>query len=254
VAEPGRKRAGDGPDPVRDSVEKWDGVYDSDRKLIMPWEGPIVKMNSRSAFLALWLVILGYPFLRGQQSTPQPAAQQPAQSSVPQQQAQPAPQAAPAPTPSSTPAGAPTAAPATLRLTEGTDVLLAFDDDLTSKTAAEGDPVTFVLTDDLKVGDVVVAKAGCKAFGEVSHAERAGMMGKPGDLSIRLDYLKVGDVKVRLRGTKGGEGQNGTTATVALTVLFGPIGLIKHGKDMKIQKGTTLKAYVGDDVSLPPAN
>jgi hypothetical protein len=219
-----------------------------------------VKTISRSAYLALSLVILGYPFLRAQQSAPQPADQQPVQPSPPQQQAQPAPpqtapQAAPAPTPSSNPSpAAPSAAPVTLRLTEGTDVLLAFDDDLTSKTAAEGDPVTFVLTDDLKVGDVVVAKAGCKAFGEVSHAEKAGMMGKPGDLSIRLDYLKVGDVKVRLRGTKGGEGQNGTTATVALTVLFGPIGLIKHGKDMKIQKGTTLKAYVGDDVSLPPAN
>ncbi len=91
---------------------------------------------------------------------------------------------------------------------------------------------------------------------EVSHAERAGMMlGNPGDLSIRLDYLKVGDVKVRLRGTKGGEGQNGTTATVALTVLFGPIGLIKSmAKDMKIQRGTSLKLYVGDDVSLPPVN
>ncbi len=130
---------------------------------------------------------------------------------------------------------------------------LTFDEDISSKTAAEGDPVAFVLAYDLKVGDVVVAKAGCKAFGEVSHAERAGMMGKPGDLSIRLDYLKVGGVKVQLRGTKGSEGQNGTTATVALTVLFGPIGLIKHGKNIDIQKGTSLKAYVADDVSLPPA-
>lgn len=220
-----------------------------------------MKRNSRSAFLALLLMILGYPFLCAQQPAAQPAAQQPAQPSAPQQQAQPVapqapPQAAPAPAPTSnpSPASAPNTAPAALRLTEGTDVPLAFEEDLSSKTAAEGDPVTFVLTDDLKVGNVVVAKEGCKAFGEVSHAERAGMMGKPGDLSIRLDYLKVGDVKVKLRGTKGSEGQNGTTATVALTVLFGPIGLIKHGKDIKIQKGTSLTAFVGDDVNLSPVN
>ena len=170
-----------------------------------------MKDISRPAFLALLLVILGCPFLYAQQPAPQSADQQPAQPSAPQQQAQPAapqtaPQTAPVPPPSSnpSPAGAPNAAPATLRLTEGTDVQLAFDEDLTSKTAAEGDPVTFVLTDDLKVGGVVVAKAGCKAFGEVSHAERAGMMGKPGDLSIRLDYLKVGDVKVNCAGQRAG--------------------------------------------------
>jgi hypothetical protein len=133
-------------------------------------------------------------------------------------------------------------------------VPLQFDQDISSKTAAEGDPVEFVLAEDLKVGNVVVAKAGCHAVGEVSHAEKAGMMGKPGDLSIRLDYLKVGDVKVHLRGTKGKEGANSTGATVALTVLFGPIGLIKHGHNIDIQKGTALKAFVADDVTLPPAS
>lgn len=175
-------------------------------------------------------------------------AQQPAQ--------QPAKQAAPSPAPAAAPApaGAPAAAQGTVVLTEGTDVPLAFDQDLSSKTAVEGDPVVLVLSEDLKVGNVVVAKAGCKAFGEVSHAEKAGMMGKPGDLSIRLDYLKVGEMKVHLRGTKGKEGASGTTATVALTVLFGPIGLIKHGKNIEIKKGSPLTAYVGDDTSLPPAS
>jgi hypothetical protein len=181
-------------------------------------------------------------------------AQQPASTPTQEPAAAPAPAAAmPAANPSPAPAAVTAAAPATLRLTEGTDVPLAFDEDLSSKTAQEGDPVVFVLTDDLKVGDLTVAKAGCKAVGEVSHAEKSGMMGKAGDLSIRLDYLKVGDVKVHLRGTKGKEGESGTTATVALTVLFGPIGLIKHGKNVDIKKGTAIKAYVADDVSLPPA-
>jgi hypothetical protein len=37
---------------------------------------------------------------------------------------------------------------------------------------------------------------------------------------------------------------------VALTVLFGPIGLIKHGKNIDVKTGTPLKAYVADDVAL----
>ncbi len=114
------------------------------------------------------------------------------------------------------------AAQAPLVLRDGTDVALKFAQDISSKTAEEGDPVTFVLDSDIKVGDVVVAKAGCKAVGEVTKASKSGMMGKAGDLSIRLEYLKVGDQKVRLRGTKGKEGESGTTGAVVLTVLFGP--------------------------------
>jgi hypothetical protein len=130
---------------------------------------------------------------------------------------------------------------------------LKFAEDLTSKTAAEGDPVNFVLDGDLKVGDVVVAKSGSKAVGEVTQAHKAGMMGKPGELSVRIDYIRVGPTKVHLRGSKGKEGQNATTSTVVLTVLFGPIGLIKHGHDIDIKAGSPLKVFVADDTPLPAA-
>lgn len=170
------------------------------------------------------------------QACPALIAQQPAQTAPAQNQ----PSTAPAPQ-------------AELLLPEGTDVPLQFDEDISSKTAAEGDEVEFVLAEDVKVGDVVVIKAGAKAEGEVTNAQKAGMMGKAGQLNVRLNYLKVGGVKVRIRGTKGKEGESGTTGAIVLTVLFGPIGLIKHGKDIDIKRGTALKAYVSDDIKLPPA-
>ncbi len=40
---------------------------------------------------------------------------------------------------------------------------------------------------------------------------------------------------------------------VALTVLFGPIGLIKHGKNVEVKAGTPLTAYVDEDAQLIPA-
>jgi hypothetical protein len=112
--------------------------------------------------------------------------------------------------------------------------------------------VELTLVDDLKVGSVVVAKAGSHAMGEVTKAEKSGMMGKAGELNLRLDYIKVGDSKIRLRGTKGKEGASGTTGAVVLTVLFGPIGLIKHGKNVEIKQGSALHAFVADDVALLP--
>ncbi len=137
-------------------------------------------------------------------------------------------------------------------LREGTDVKLKFAQEVSSKTASEGDPVNFVLDEDLKVGNVLVAKAGTKAVGTVTNAKKAGMMGKGGELNVRLEHLKVGDTKVRLRGTKGKEGDSKTGTAVALTVLFGPIGLIKHGKEIVVKEGAPLAAYVDDDASLTP--
>lgn len=139
-----------------------------------------------------------------------------------------------------------------LVLKEGTDVKLKFAQELSSKTASEGDPVNFVLDEDLVVGNVTVAKAGAKAVGTVTNARKAGMMGKGGELNLRLERLKVGDNRVRLRGTKGKEGDSKTGTAVALTVLFGPIGLIKHGKEIVVKEGTPLAAYVDEDVTLPP--
>ena len=37
---------------------------------------------------------------------------------------------------------------------------------------------------------------------------------------------------------------------MALTVLFGPLGLLKHGHDMVIHKGQKIKAYVDQDVDI----
>jgi hypothetical protein len=136
-------------------------------------------------------------------------------------------------------------------LKEGSDVKLKFAQDLSSKTASEGDPVTFVLAEDLTVGKVLVAKTGDKAVGTVTNVKKAGMMGKGGELNVRLEYLKASDTKIRLRGSKGKTGDDKTGQTVALTVLFGPIGLIKHGKDIVVKEGTPLAAYVDDDVALP---
>ena len=161
------------------------------------------------------------------------------------------------PTPPSAPAVQPPAQPvdpnAKLILKEGTDVKLKFAQDLSSKTATDDDPVNLVLDEDLKVGEVTVCKAGAKAVGTVTHAKKAGMMGKGGELNLRLEYLLVGDTRMRLRGTKGKEGEGKVGAAVALTVLFGPIGLIKHGKNVEVKQGTPLLAYVDQDFGVPPA-
>ena len=123
-------------------------------------------------------------------------------------------------------------------LREGTEIRLKVHDKITSKTAVEGDLVNLILDQDLKVGEITVARAGSLAVGTVSHADKAGMLGRPGDLGVRLEYLKADDSTVRLRGAKGRQGKGKEGTAVALTVLFGPIGLIKHGRNAQFEEAT----------------
>jgi hypothetical protein len=191
-------------------------------------------MKCKSVFLSTAMLLLGFSSVAAAQSSPTTS--------------QPAP-----PAPATSPAVPPAAdASAKLVLKEGTDVKLKFAQDLSSKTANDDDPVNLVLDEDLKVGDATVCKAGAKAVGTVTHAKKAGMMGKGGELNLRLEYILVGDTRMRLRGTKGKEGEGKVGAAVALTVLFGPIGLIKHGKNVEVKQGTPLLAYVDQDFTIPP--
>ena len=148
-------------------------------------------------------------------------------------------------------APAATAASSTVVLREGTRLELKLAQNLSSKTAVDDDPVNFALAEDLVVDNVIVARRGAFATGSVSHTKRAGMLGRAGELSIRLSHLKCGTTRVKLRGSQGKEGQSKEGAVVALTVLFGPIGLIKHGKNVDVKEGTPLTAYVDQDYTLP---
>jgi hypothetical protein len=135
-------------------------------------------------------------------------------------------------------------------LKEGTEIKLKLHDKITSKTAVEGDLVNVILDQDLKVGEITVARAGSVAVATVSRAAKAGMLGRPGDLGLRLEYLRANDSSVRLRGTKGKQGKSKEGTAVALTVLFGPIGLIKHGRNAQFEEATPLVAYVDQDTVL----
>src|SRR5688500_17748702 len=65
---------------------------------------------------------------------------------------------------------------------DGTEFSVVTIDEITSKTAAEGDPLTFKVAQDVVVdGQVVVAKDSI-VKGVVATAKKAGMMGRGGSL------------------------------------------------------------------------
>ena len=136
------------------------------------------------------------------------------------------------------------------KLPEGTDVRLQVTDKLSSATATEGQRFNLVLDEDVRVGDVVLVSRGAKAVGTVISTHKRGHMGKAGELNVQINYLLVGEQRIPLRASSGREGDSKVGATVALTILFGPLGLLKRGKDVELNPGVVLTAQVDQTTEI----
>lgn len=128
-------------------------------------------------------------------------------------------------------------APRNVLLAEGTEVRLRMAQDISSRAAKPGEPIELVLGEDLKVGDATVAKVGARALGEVQQAKRPDFWGDPGEVTIRVRFLRVGDQKVELRGTARAKG-------TVYVVIRGSQGIIKTG--------TPVTAFVSVDTEVVP--
>ncbi|MGR4864446.1 hypothetical protein [Caulobacter sp. LARHSG274] len=147
-------------------------------------------------------------------------------------------------------AGSTAHAQSMVQVPEGTEVVITVDEKLSSETSHEGDKFSITTADDIVLADGTRLPAGLHGAGEVTHAKKKGMMGKPGELNVRFDYLKAGSSKIKLRGQKGAEGDARYGTTITLTVLFGPLGLIKHGKDVEIKPGQRMSIFTDADVEV----
>ena|SRR6266550_96208 len=134
---------------------------------------------------------------------------------------------------------------------DGTEFAVVTTEEISSKTATEGDPLSFKVAEDLKVNGHVVIAEGTLVKGVVASAKKAGMMGRGGNLGIRVESTTTADnQKIKLRSSKGKEGDDKTGTTVALVVLFGPLGFLKHGKNAKIKTGTQIKVFTDEEKKI----
>ena len=138
-----------------------------------------------------------------------------------------------------------------VKVPEGTEFPMRLEDSLSSKTAHEGDRFTVTLTDDVRLADGTILRAGYRGVGEVVNAEKSGMLGKTGKLNLRLSYLKVGDERIRLRASKASQGKHNTGAQVVTVVLVGVFAGFIKGKNTQIPKGTMFSAFSDQETVLP---
>lgn len=124
---------------------------------------------------------------------------------------------------------------AKLVLRNGTAVNLKLAQNVNSRTAREDEPVEFALAEPVKVGDVLVADVGSRAIGAVIHSARPNFEGDPGEISVKLTFLKAGKTKVPLRGS---------------TFEIGSTRVMLRGTQALVKEGTPVKAYVDADTEI----
>lgn len=136
-------------------------------------------------------------------------------------------------------------------LPDGTEFTVVTTEEITSKTASEGDPLTFRVAEDVVInGHIVIAK-GALVKGEVATSKKSGFFGRGGNIGIRIDStMTVDSQKTKLRSAKGKAGDDKTGTTVALVVLFGPLGFLKKGKQAIIKPGTAIKVFTDEAKSV----
>jgi hypothetical protein len=138
-----------------------------------------------------------------------------------------------------------------ITLPDGLEFEVVTTEEITSKTATEGDLLTFKIAEDVKVNGMVVIAKDTIVKGSVSNAEKSGRMGRSGKLGIRIESTTTADgQKLRLRASKGKAGDDKTGTVIALSVLVSPLFLLKKGKDAKIKPGTKLKVFSDEEKKI----
>lgn len=142
-----------------------------------------------------------------------------------------------------------------LLLARGTPVPLVFAADVSSKTAEVGDRIAIALAEDLKAGNVFVAKKGTPSVATVTEVDPAGRVGLAGEIFFQVDSLQADGAVIKLRGGAAKEGQDKEGKAVGLMFIpMFPAGAFVRGKDAEIKQGAVFTAFVDADTVLPPAN
>jgi hypothetical protein len=143
-----------------------------------------------------------------------------------------------------------------IALTSGTKIQLELAQELSSKTAQEGDIVVYYAAEDiLSPNKEILIRKGARATGKVTEAKRARMFGKKGHLNFTVEEIVAVDgTKIPLRSTveKNGNGRGATM--VAVAALVSVFGVFIKGKNVTVKSGTLVEAYVDYDTVVETAS
>jgi len=145
----------------------------------------------------------------------------------------------------------------------GTPIKVRSIESVSSAKAHKGDLLEIRSVDAVVLDGWIVVPENARGQAEVLDAEPAGKHGHPGKLVLKYDWIYSADggriALSEISATQSGQNKKGTssTATIAGTVLLGPVGLFTHnfvkGRDVMLEPSTMLTCVVDHTVHVQAA-
>ena len=145
-----------------------------------------------------------------------------------------------------------------LTIPDGTPVQLRLAQTVSSSQVRVGDPLDFVVENDVRVGDLTVIRAGSSARGSVLGVKGRRLLGIGGKVVYGLNSIALitGEtVGLRARGVVKGSSHTwrmiaGMAAAAVLYLPAAPLFLLTRGGNSTVLKGTEITAQVDCNTSV----
>jgi hypothetical protein len=144
-------------------------------------------------------------------------------------------------------AAQPAAAPV---LRQGTPVPLRTIAPLSSRRVHQGQRFDLRVDDDVRVDGLLVIPKGAHGVGEVSRVVTKGVMGKRGQLEVRVLFVEVGGTRIRLDGKAKDRGESGAAPVALAAPLLGVSAGFFTGTSAVIPAGSSIDGFVYQDMPL----
>jgi hypothetical protein len=124
--------------------------------------------------------------------------------------------------------------------------------EINTRVAQPRDHFPITVARSLELGGYTVVPAGAPGHGEIVHAQKSGMFGKPAELLLAVRWIEVNGQRIEMRHFRPHTGEDRTTAAGNLTFvpvagLFSPF---VRGGEIVLPVGTTALAQVRVDTRI----
>lgn len=143
-----------------------------------------------------------------------------------------------------------------MTLKKGSDIVLAFDQNLTDKAAKEGDRVNLHVDKDVLVDGKTVIASGTKVTGTITKVHGRARYGVNARIQMLIDPIPAVDgskiaVGYKTKSTEKGQTAGAAGATIGGAAVLGPIGLVGGyfvvGKHVNVKPGDKMTVTADQD-------
>lgn len=140
-------------------------------------------------------------------------------------------------------------------LRAGSPVPVALSEHLTTKGKAlrVGQLVRLEVAQDVMLNGRLVIPARSPVEGVLTEVRNKGMWGKSGAIHLQIKSVNINGTTIRLRGEMDTRGETGTAGVVGAIVVMPIAGFFVTGTSAEMPLNMPGRAFLDQDIALPPA-